>query len=260
MPSPAPVPKKNGLRFEGHRGAGALEPENSLKAFQRAIDIGIDGVELDVFVSKDGVPIVVHGTDEGIINFKDSTLDAFAWEVDSKDLKVWRLPNDETIPTLEEVLLLCKDKITVNIEFKEPNPRAVKPVLELLVRLDMIEQVHFSSFVHNHRQTLEEVRQELNIEQALGFGFLVWQLHEFEDYVSKAALGDALNIDYDLLLKYESRILEEMEKATNNGLKIKFYFSFEQEESDEIYKRLKDLNVDTLIINHPLKSLAFSRQ
>jgi len=40
--------KKFPIRIEGHRGAGHLEPENSLKAFKRAIELGIDGVEFDV--------------------------------------------------------------------------------------------------------------------------------------------------------------------------------------------------------------------
>ena len=46
----SPLRKKREMRVEGHRGAGLLEPENSLKAFQRAIDLEIDGVELDVLL------------------------------------------------------------------------------------------------------------------------------------------------------------------------------------------------------------------
>jgi len=260
MPSPNPVPKRTGLRFEGHRGAGALEPENSLKAFQRAIDLGIDGVELDVWVSKDGVPIVVHGTDEGVIHFKDNTSTIYAFDVLAEDLKKMRLPNDETIPTLEEVLLLCKDRIHVNIELKEESYRVIKPTLELVQRMDMFDQVCFSSFVHKHKQNVEDARKELSLERNLEFGFLVWTLQDFETYLQVASVGDALNIDIELLLRHEAFVLEHMDKARAKNMKIKFYFGFESEETHDVYKRLEELRVDTLIINHPLKSVDFLTQ
>ena len=44
----------------GHRGASALAPENTLAAFARALDDGADGIELDVRLAKDGVPVVIH--------------------------------------------------------------------------------------------------------------------------------------------------------------------------------------------------------
>jgi len=256
----SPVPKKIGMRFEGHRGAGLLEPENTIRAFQRAIELGIDGIELDVFVSKDGVPFVVHGTDDGIIEFKDSSLNVHASQMDSKNLKDWRLVNDELIPTLEEVLLLAKDKVNVNIEFKEETQRVVKPTVEMVIKLGMLNQVCFSSFMHKHKMWLEEARLELGLVDPLEFGFLVWQLQDFGDLLSTVATSsDTLNIDIDLLEKHEAFILQEMIKAQEKQMKIKFYFAFEKEENDEVYKRLEDLKVDTLIINHPLKSVEYMR-
>lgn len=43
-----------------HRGASAVAPENTLAAFQLAMDLGADGIELDVRQSRDGVPVVIH--------------------------------------------------------------------------------------------------------------------------------------------------------------------------------------------------------
>jgi len=256
----SPSKKKGGMRFEGHRGAGALEPENTLKAFQKAIDLEIDGVELDVWISKDGVPIVVHGTDDGLVHFKETSLTTFAFNVYSKDLKDWKLPNDESIPTLEEVLLLCKDRIHVNIELKEESERVVKPTLELVQRMNMLNQVCFSSFVHKHKGNLEKARQELAIEKELEFGFLVWQLEDFPEYKKTACNGDTLNIDIELLQKHEAFILGEIAQAREKNMKIKFYFGFDQEENDDVYRKLEELKVDTLIINHPHRSVAFLTQ
>jgi len=145
----------------------------------------------------------------------------------------------------------------VNIELKEETKRVVKPTLELVAKLGMLEQVCFSSFVHQHKGWLEEARRELSIEQPLEFGFLVWQLQDFGELLNQATSNDTLNIDIELLQKHEAFILLEMAKAEARSMKIKFYFGFEIEENFEIYKRLEDLNVDTLIINHPLKSNAF---
>jgi len=250
----SPTKKKGGMRFEGHRGAGLLEPENSLKAFQRGIDLDLDGIELDVWMSVDGVPIIVHGTDEGVVKFKDSTLDIHVNKIHSKDIKAWELLSGEWIPTLEEVLLLAKNKTRVNIELKEETNKVIRPVLEVLIKVDMLDQVCFSSFLHSHKTWLEEGKKELDLKQHLEFGFLVWQLQDFKEYIGLAHQGDSLNIDIELLLKHEAFIMEEIGKAREKELKIKFYFGFEIEENNEIYKRLEDLKVDTCIINHPLKS------
>jgi len=258
VPAPSAIARKNGMRFEGHRGAGLLEPENTLKAFQRAIDLGIDGVELDVWVSKDGVPIVVHGTDEGIVHFKDNTDIIYAFDLTAKELKNWILPNGETIPTLEEVLVLCKDKIQVNIELKEETYRVVKPTLELISKLDMFNQVCFSSFVHKHKNNVEEARRQLGIDNSIEFGFLVWTLQCFDFYLEAAHAGDTLNIDIDLLLQHEDFILEHIEKAKAKDMRIKFYFGFHAEESHDVYRRLEDLKVDALIINQLTKSTDFA--
>lgn len=145
----------------------------------------------------------------------------------------------------------------VNIELKEETKRVVKPTLELVAKLGMFDQVCFSSFVHQHKIWLEEARKELCIEQPLEFGFLVWQLQDFGEMLNHATSNDTLNIDIELLLKHEAFILSEMKKAEAKGMKIKYYFGFEIEETYEIYKRLEDLNVDTLIINHPMKSNDF---
>jgi len=252
--------KKGGMKFEGHRGAGLLEPENTLKSFQRGIDLDLDAIELDVWLSADGVPIIVHGTDEGIVKFKETNLDIHVNQIHTKDLKAWELLTGETIPTLEEVLLLAKNKTKVNIELKEETNKIIRPVLELLVKLDMFEHVFFSSFIHSHKTWLEEGKKELDIKHQLEFGFLVWQLTDFKEYIALAQKGDSLNIDIELLMKHEAFIMEEMDKARENGLKIKYYFGFEIEENNDVYKRLEDLKVDTLIVNHPLKSSAYLSQ
>lgn len=52
---------------EGHRGS-VIEPENTLIAFQNAIKLGCESIELDIWLSKDKIPVVIHGTDKGEVN------------------------------------------------------------------------------------------------------------------------------------------------------------------------------------------------
>jgi glycerophosphoryl diester phosphodiesterase len=102
-----------------HRGDSSHAPENTLAAFQMAIDAGADGVEFDVRLSKDGVPVVIHDGDlrrTGGQNIMISELTA--QELGNVDVGSWfnkRFPersdpafSKETIPTLAEVLKLLK--------------------------------------------------------------------------------------------------------------------------------------------------------
>ena len=113
-----------------HRGYSSAAPENTLAAFQAAIDSGSERAELDVQMTKDGVVMVTHDTSlrrcTGLnANIYDLTYD----EVRQLSAGRWygmRFAS-EKIPTLEEVLDLCKGKIQLNVEIK---PNAATPELE----------------------------------------------------------------------------------------------------------------------------------
>ena len=113
-----------------HRGCSSAAPENTLPAFQLAIDHGSDRAELDVQMTKDGVVMVTHDTSlrrctGRNANIYDLTYD----EVRKLDAGRWFSTKyaGTKIPTLEEVLDLCKGKIQLNIEIK---PNAATPELE----------------------------------------------------------------------------------------------------------------------------------
>ncbi|MET3025109.1 glycerophosphodiester phosphodiesterase family protein [Flavobacterium sp. UW10123] len=98
----------------GHRGAKAYEPENTLQAFQKALDLNSDGIELDVHLSSDGHIIVIHDetierttNGKGLVN--DFTL---------AELKLFLIDGKYQIPTLNEVFDLVDKKCLINIELK----------------------------------------------------------------------------------------------------------------------------------------------
>src|SRR3990167_6132033 len=110
----------NSILKIGHRGAKGYEPENTLISFQKAIDLKVDGIELDVHLSLDGEIMVIH----------DETIDrttpniGFVKNNTSSDLK------ELGIPTLIEVLDLTNQKCFINIELKGIG--TAKPVVDII--------------------------------------------------------------------------------------------------------------------------------
>jgi glycerophosphoryl diester phosphodiesterase len=112
----------------GHRGASALAPENTLAAFETAIGDGADGLEFDVRLTRDGVPIVLHDaaldrttSGRGAVAALDLAsirrLDAGAW--------FGARFRGERVPTLAETLDLARGRCAVNIELKDEGGDAV---------------------------------------------------------------------------------------------------------------------------------------
>jgi len=112
-------------RIAAHRGGGALWPENSLLAFQSAIALGSDLIELDVHQSRDGVIIVIH--DATVDRTTDGT--GSVGSMTSGELRRLRLrgpggtSSAEHVPTLDEVLAAAAPSHAgLLIEVKEPAP------------------------------------------------------------------------------------------------------------------------------------------
>lgn len=138
-----------------HRGASSLAPENTIAAFDKALEIGADGIELDVQLSKDGVPVIMHDeslnrTTDGDGNITDFTLD----ELKVLDAGSWFAPlfSRAKIPTLDEVLSRYHGKnLLINIELKNalvPYPGLEEKVLSCVTSYNLEEKVIISSFNH----------------------------------------------------------------------------------------------------------------
>jgi glycerophosphoryl diester phosphodiesterase len=144
-----------------HRGASALAPENTLAAFLRARDLGADGVELDVTLTRDSVPVVIHDdtvdrTTDGHGAVSNKTL----LEIKRLDAGGWKSPtyHGETIPTLAEVFDALADwlrpaglehKGVVNVEMKSETLRTdgvERKVVKIVEQKNLQESVIISSF------------------------------------------------------------------------------------------------------------------
>jgi glycerophosphoryl diester phosphodiesterase len=136
----------------GHRGASAAAPQNTLAAFRKAMELGADGVELDVQLSADGVPVVMHDltvdkTTDGTGRVADKMLaELEALDAGSKFSSQFA---GERIPTLSQVFDALGGKLLVNVELKDFSPRGSgleAPVVEVVRKHAMEKRVLFSSF------------------------------------------------------------------------------------------------------------------
>ncbi len=134
-----------------HRGASAYAPENTLAAFNLAFDMGADGVELDVTLSKDGVPVVIHDdtvdrTTNGHGHIKTMTLAEIQQLDASHKFDAYR---GEKIPTLEQVLRAIGTRGIVNIELKSTTLQSdgvEAATLAVIEETGATERVLISSF------------------------------------------------------------------------------------------------------------------
>ncbi len=148
------INKENSLPLNiAHRGASSLSPENTFAAFDTALISGAKGLEFDVQLSKDIIPVIIHDeslerTTNGTGPVKELTLK----ELKTLDAGSWFAPNYKgtSIPTLEEVFKKYQNRLTLfNIELKNhltEYPGLEEAVLEQIDRYQLEKRVIISSF------------------------------------------------------------------------------------------------------------------
>jgi glycerophosphoryl diester phosphodiesterase len=130
----------------GHRGLMGVEPENTLRSFVAAEKAGLDVIELDLHLSKDGALVVMHDatvdrTTDGTGPIAERTLD---------ELRALDAGSGERIPVFEEVL----DAVSAPLQAEIKDVAAAQRLAEVLVRRDLVERVEVISF---HAEAVEEI-------------------------------------------------------------------------------------------------------
>lgn len=142
----------------GHRGFAGQYPENTILSFKKAIEIGVDFIEIDVRESKDGKLVVIH--DESINRTTDGkgvVREMTYKEIEKYDAGIKSGYPGEKIPLLSEVFEETGDKVKILIEVKECE---IEKLIELIERYKMEERVFVGSF---NIEYLKEIRQKLPV-------------------------------------------------------------------------------------------------
>ncbi|MDP2599894.1 MAG: glycerophosphodiester phosphodiesterase [Deltaproteobacteria bacterium] len=137
-------------KLYAHRGACREAPENSLEAFQKALDIGVDGIEVDCVLTKDKIPVVTHYDDLSILKIA----------LGKVSQKTWNEIKDLGLPSLAQVLELAKPaNVRVVLDIKpQPGMMFETPCLSAGLAQEMlpVERILLSSFYVRHLLTLKK--------------------------------------------------------------------------------------------------------
>lgn len=231
-----------------HRGASGYAPENTLEAFQLAVQQQADGVELDVHLTRDKQILVAH--DERIDRVSDGT--GLICLLSLKDIKkhLFNRTHPEydqaRAPLLEEVLDLLKPTgLNINIELKNsrlPYEGLEEKCLDLVEKAGMASRVVYSSFNHHSMVRLKK----MNSGAVCGLLYDCSLLDPL-DYLKRSGL-DALHPQYADLLLYPA----SYEPVRASGGKIHTWTV----NDDRDMRKVMDAGADILISNYPDRAIA----
>lgn len=226
-----------------HRGASGYAPENTLEAFALAIRQGADGIELDVQLSKDGIPVVIH--DETV----DRVTERTGWVKDYtlEELKELTVLGDKfpgytqaKIPTLKEVLKAVKPSgIQVNIELKTGiywYPEIEKKVAKIVEETGMKERIIYSSFNHYSIQKIKEIVPDA--KTAYLYSDVILNVESYAKKTNVEGLHPAI---------YHVKMADFLQEYLKSGLKVRVWTVNEKEDM----KTLTEAGVTAVITNYP---------
>ncbi|HLQ72341.1 MAG TPA: glycerophosphodiester phosphodiesterase family protein [Bacillota bacterium] len=150
------------IKALAHRGYPIKHAENTIQSYKAAYDLGFTHLELDVQLSKDGIPILMHDiTVNRMTNSK-----GFVKDFSFQELRSLVVGENGTIPTLEEALLFAKDKMTVSIELKQMGnlyKGLEQAVLDIINKTEMMNQVYVNSFDHYAIAKMRELSDQIEL-------------------------------------------------------------------------------------------------
>lgn len=217
----------------GHRGAMGHETENTIASVEKALELGVDMIEIDVFVIKSGELVVFH--DETLDSLTDTSgkIEDFTLE----ELQKVIVKGNHQIPTLEEVIETIDRKVPLNIELKGKNTAA--PTFKLL------EKCYQKGWKKNDFIISSFLWEELEIYRKLDATIAIAVLTE-ENPIAAIPIGKelkavAINPWWKTLTK------ENVHQIHNEGFKI---YTYTVNEPNDI-KLVTELGVDGIFCNFP---------
>jgi len=218
----------------GHRGCAGLEPENTIRAFKRAIDLGVDLIEFDVRMTKDKKLVIIH--DEKL----DRTTNGqgFVRDFNFEEIRKFDAGKGEKIPSLEGTLDFLKNQEpTIVIEIKEPE--TTEKILKIINREKIKDKVIIVSFWLETLKKIKEINPK--IKTAALFRKEVKNIIPLIKKIKADGLG----------LEYHSIDKEIVKDCHKENLEINAWTVNEIEDIERMIK----LGVDIISSNYPNRVL-----
>lgn len=225
---------KDKLLVIGHRGAMGYETENTLASIQKALDLGVDMIEIDVFNIKSGETVVFH--DERLERISNASGNIEEYYL--ADIKKVILDGNHRIPLLQDVLKLVDNKVALNIELKGPNTAGrVNFITDFYIKKRgwTLENIVISSF------NWDELREMRRINPDIAIAILTEENPIDAIPVAKELNAIAINPWFKTLTT------ENTKEIQKEGFKV---YTYTVNEIDDIAK-MREFGVDGIFTNYP---------
>ncbi len=190
------------VQIIGHRGARGIEPENTMRSFQKAVELQVDYIECDVHMTKDGRIVLMHDHTVDRTTNGSGAVNSFSFN----EIRKLDAGKGETIPTLQELFNLARESVKLHIELKDET--AVEKTVRLVEKNGMEEKIFLTS---GNTDTLKRVR-ELNAS--------IPKEHIFGKPPDDA-IDRALSVNAKRVSCHISHLTSEfVQKAHENGLHV----------------------------------------
>jgi len=213
-----------------HRGASDYAPENTLEAFRKAVELKLEVVEFDVHRTKDGKLVIMHDhnvkkTTDGLGSIHTLSL---------KELKKIHEPNGESVPTLQEVINILKNKCICKIDIKDSN--ITEKVLKMIKKNHIENSVIITSELISVLKKSKILSPEIKIE--LG-GFK-------EKRPVEEMIKEVKDINAEIISPHYSIITKKLvDESHKNGLEVHVWTV----DDPKLMKKMKKLGVDGITSN-----------
>jgi glycerophosphoryl diester phosphodiesterase len=230
---------KSDFLIIGHRGAMGHETENTLASIQKAMDLGVDMIEIDVFKIKSGEIAVFHDEQLNRISNAPGNIEDY----DISDLRQVILDGGHRIPILQQVLKFIDNKVALNIELKgDDTADRVNFIMEYYIEKKGWSSENFviSSFKWDELRAL----RKLNPDVAIAV------LTEDEDPTTTIPVAKELNA-VAVNPWFKTLTAENVQKIQDAGFKV---YTYTVNEIEDI-NRMKEFGVNGIFINYPERAM-----
>lgn len=229
-----------------HRGASAYAPENSLHAFDLAIKMGADGVELDIYETADGKLVIHHDND---ISRLTGGVDAKIRETDFDTLRSYNFCGTwgdkfgrVQIASLDEVLDLFKNTgMTINVELKEGSVNYLREIDDAVKCFGMQEQILYSSFDHFKLYHMKKINPDCKTAALYGD-------HLMYPWVYGKMLSlKALHPHYSHLYHHFDIGIDYVKEAHLHGLEVNVWTA----NKESVLREIASWGIDHIMTDYP---------
>lgn len=220
-----------------HRGASAYELENSFAAFNKAIEMGADMVEMDLHLTKDGEIVIMHDFQLRHTTNGKGRIEDLSYE----EIKVFHEKNNEKIPTLKEVIRHTKNKIGLYCELKSFGIEGA--FVDTIEEYDYYSQIIAGGFLHPVVKAVKDISKKIKTSVMLG------ELPVDPVEVARAASADYIHLCWEgrAAHPYELVTAEYIKTIKDAGLGVLIW----HEEHVIPMRHLFALDIDGICSNKP---------